>query len=255
LHELTYFTFCCLCGAQLGRTRLGQETVGKLPCSACVRVVRHDLGCFMGFSQKYAWSRGASTLHTLTRLPQTHVVGANRSWCGRVTQVLHLIHSGAELGEGMLMDSFRLQSIGHYCPSIRDINLCDTPFCENDVQVRLSSVCARACTQSDSQNNRKRVLTPLPCPRYQVLVKECKNLRELRVGMKSNPGTRYEITDSWVYQVINFSTKIEVLKVPVSPIAASFHTRDFASHAVTLNLPDLPCGHPHRHGVDAHARL
>jgi hypothetical protein len=50
-------------------------------------------------------------------------------------QVLHLIHSGAELGEGMLMDSFRLQSIGQYCPSIRDINLCDTPFCENDVQV------------------------------------------------------------------------------------------------------------------------
>jgi len=47
----------------------------------------------------------------------------------------------------------------------------------------------------------------------QVLVKECKNLRELRVGMKSNPGTRYEITDSWVYQVINFSTNIEVLKV------------------------------------------
>lgn len=95
-------------------------------------------------------------------------------------EVLHLIHSGAELGEGMLMDSFRLQSIGQYCPSIRDINLCDTSFCENDVQ---------------------------------VLVKECKNLRELRVGMKSNPGTRYEITDSWVYQVINFSTKIEVLKI------------------------------------------
>lgn len=47
---------------------------------------------------------------------------------------------------------------------------------------------------------------------FQILVKECKNLRELRVGMKSNPGTRYEITDSWVYQVINFSTKIEVLK-------------------------------------------
>ena len=53
-------------------------------------------------------------------------------------------------------------------------------------------------------------------PSSQVLVKECKNLRELRVGMKSNPGTRYEITDSWVYQVINFSTKIEVLKVQSS---------------------------------------
>jgi len=80
----------------------------------------------------------------------------------------------------MMMDSFKFQRIGQCCPHIRDINLCDTPFCEQDVQ---------------------------------VLVKECKNLRELRVGMKSNPGTRYEITDSWVYQVINFSTNIEVLKI------------------------------------------
>jgi hypothetical protein len=208
------------------------------------------------FSKIRLVSRCVNTAHSHTLTLDPRCWGLPQLVWTRVTQVLHLIHSGAELGEGMLMDSFRLQSIGHYCPSIRDINLCDTPFCENDVQVRLSSVCARACTQSDSQNNRKRVLTPLPCPRYQVLVKECKNLRELRVGMKSNPGTRYEITDSWVYQVINFSTKIEVLKVPVSPIAASFHPREgFASHAVTPNLPDLPCGHPHRHGVDAHARL
>ncbi len=55
------------------------------------------------------------------------------------------------------MDPFRFQGIGASCPNLTDINLCDTPFCENDVQ---------------------------------VLVKECKNLRELRVGMKSNPGTR-----------------------------------------------------------------
>jgi hypothetical protein len=59
-----------------------------------------------------------------------------------------------------------------------------------------------------------------------VLVKECKNLRELRVGMKSNPGTRYEITDSWVYQVINFSTKIEVLKVQASAFSSSRRERE-----------------------------
>jgi hypothetical protein len=71
--------------------------------------------------------------------------------------VLHLIHSGGEIGESLSMDSYKFQYIGQSCPSLRDINLCDTPFCEADVQ---------------------------------VLVKECRNLRELRVGMKSNPGTR-----------------------------------------------------------------
>jgi len=34
-----------------------------------------------------------------------------------------------------MMDSFKFQRIGQCCPHIRDINLCDTPFCEQDVQV------------------------------------------------------------------------------------------------------------------------
>ncbi|KAL6079315.1 Fbox domain containing protein [Balamuthia mandrillaris] len=94
-------------------------------------------------------------------------------------EVLHLVHSGA--GDmDIVMDSFKFHYISSHCPNLRNINLCDSPFSESDVQ---------------------------------VLVKQCPQLRELRVGMKSNPGTRYEITDSWIYEVINFSPMIEVLKV------------------------------------------
>ena len=56
------------------------------------------------------------------------------------------------------MNSFKLEYISQYCPRLANVNLCDTPFCENDVT---------------------------------TIVRECRELKELRVGMKSNPGTEY----------------------------------------------------------------
>eukprot|EP01087_Luapelamoeba_hula_P022967 TRINITY_DN8366_c0_g1_i1.p1 TRINITY_DN8366_c0_g1~~TRINITY_DN8366_c0_g1_i1.p1 ORF type:complete len:873 (-),score=107.28 TRINITY_DN8366_c0_g1_i1:17-2395(-) len=120
---------------------------------------------------------------------------------------LHLIHSGpANNDASLLMESFKFDYIGNYCPNLRNINLCDTPFCENDIQ---------------------------------VLVKECKELRELRVGMKSNPGTNFEISDQWIYQVINFSTHVKVIKIYHAAIRA--HTVSMLTRGCK-NLRSLTLG-------------
>jgi hypothetical protein len=58
------------------------------------------------------------------------------------------------------MSPFKFDYISQYCPHLANVNLCDTPFCENDVQ---------------------------------VIVRECRELKELRVGMKSTPGTKYVV--------------------------------------------------------------
>eukprot|EP01090_Pellita_catalonica_P010630 TRINITY_DN22062_c0_g1_i1.p1 TRINITY_DN22062_c0_g1~~TRINITY_DN22062_c0_g1_i1.p1 ORF type:complete len:611 (-),score=72.24 TRINITY_DN22062_c0_g1_i1:29-1840(-) len=82
--------------------------------------------------------------------------------------------------------SFRFQEyISTSCKELSDINLCDTPLAEKDLA---------------------------------TLVQECRNLKKIRVGMKSNPSTRYEITDSWLVQWIQTASakethRIQVLKI------------------------------------------
>jgi len=95
---------------------------------------------------------------------------------------LHLVHSGGDDVSKIQSDwdTFEFLDVSKFCRGLRDINLCDTPFREENIK---------------------------------ALVKQCTSLRELRIGMKGNPGTRYEIKDSWIYEVINFCPKIEVLKV------------------------------------------